>query len=545
MSKKSLPTEGISALERAAKSEGTWLMLLIVGASVLLLALSGSLSIWLVIFGAVLGLVTVGLNYLRYNNKFFADTSAHRLILILGYHLVYLFFIMVVAGIGYPYIFLGLLLIFLSHLWYGKRGATISLLSQIIMVSVAYVINQPSPDFTTFAYFFAVIATLVALSLFLSNIISAANVKIEELSVTSTEVKVEHLRINSLINSMGDGVIVADATGKIVNYNGAVLDLIDTNESIGGQPLSKYLKLTDKEGQKVDLVADTKKHRRTINRDDLILSLSKDDKIYLYVNISPIRVGYGSGSEQGYTLILRDITSQKSLEEERDEFISVVSHELRTPIAITEGKISNAMLTSKNTKADKKISKSLEEAHNQILFLAAMINDLSTLARADRGALDMEISLIEPAELMREIQSNYKIEAQQKKLKLTIKTAKDLPSIDNSKLYIQEILQNFVTNSLKYTQKGMVSISAQKGVQSGTVVFSVKDSGIGISTSDRKKLFDKFFRSEDYRTRESSGTGLGLHITQKLAIKVGGKIEVKSKLNSGSTFTLTVGSVKK
>ena len=413
------------------------------------------------------------------------------------------------------------------------------------MISFEYVVNTTNSDFKSFAYYFAVLSVLVLLSLFLGNITTTAKTKMDELSTTTVQAKVEHTRINSLINSMGDGVIVTDAVGKIVNYNGAALDLVDTNESISGKALSKYLKLTDKEGNKIDLVADAIKHQRTIIRDDLILPLSKDDKANLYVNSSPIRVGYGPGSEKGYTMILRDITSQKSLEEERDEFISVVSHELRTPIAITEGKISNAMLSNEKSNNDEKISKSLSEAHDQTLFLAAMINDLSTLARAERDALDMEISLVEPASLMEEIQANYKIEAKHKGLKLTVKIAKGLPQINNSKLYVQEILQNFVTNSLKYTQKGSVTISAKKGAEDGTVAFSVADTGIGVSTSDQKRLFEKFFRSEDYRTRENAGTGLGLHITQKLAAKVGGKIEVSSKLNEGSTFTLTVGSIKK
>src|SRR5665811_2036986 len=88
------------------------------------------------------------------------------------------------------------------------------------------------------------------------------------------------------------------------------------------------------------------------------------------------------------------------------------------------------------------------------------------------------------------------------------------------------------------------TISAEKGTRAGEVRFNVKDTGIGISTSDKKHLFEKFFRSEDYRTRESSGTGLGLHITKKLAEKIGGEVDVQSKLNSGSSFTLTVGSIK-
>jgi len=545
MKKKSEQEEIISALELAGEKEGSFLMPAFVALPLLLLVISGEVSWPALIFSLLLGVIGGVLDYLRYSHRLRSDKGKLKYMPIIVYHVMLFLFLLFVVGLGYPFVFLGQMLVFLSHLLYGRRAAIISMLAQVIMLSAIFIIDVPNADFASFAYFISVVAVLSLLSLFMIDIVTVANEKISELSIKTTDVEVEHTRINSLINSMGDGVVVTDASGKIDNYNGAALDLVDTNDSIGGKPLSKYLKLTDKDGESVDLIADAKKHRRTINRDDLVLSLSKDDKINLYVNISPIRVGYGEGSEKGYTLILRDITSQKSLEEERDEFISVVSHELRTPIAITEGKISNAMLTNDKTIKNQKIGKSLSEAHEQTLFLASMINDLSTLARAERGALDMEIGLIEPRVLMKEIETNYKIEAEQKGLKLEVKVAKDIPSIDNSTLYVQEILQNFVTNSLKYTQEGAITISAKKGEKDGTVAFSVKDTGIGVSTSDQKKLFDKFFRSEDYRTRESSGTGLGLHITQKLATKVSGTIDVKSKLNSGSTFTLTVGSIKK
>ncbi len=545
ISKKTEELAATSTLGKAERTLGTWQMLAFISASIILLAISGQISFEALVFSTILGVLSSVTSYLHYNNVISVNKGNLRYLPIISHHAIFILFIFFVVGIELPFIYLGASLVFLSHLWYGRRGAVISLLAQVTFISIYYVTNTSDPDLQTFATYFSVLTIFVYISIFLSEIIDLANAKITKLSAINTDKQIEHKRINSLINSMGDGVIVTDASGKIVNYNGAALDLVDTNETIGGKQLEKYLTLTDKDGNGVDLIADVKKHRRTINRDDLILALSKDDKTNLYVNISPILIGYGPGSEKGFTLILRDITNQKSLEEERDEFISVVSHELRTPIAITEGKISNAMLTNNNSKKDKKVGKSLSDAHEQTLFLASMINDLSTLARAERGALDMEISLIEPKKLMEEIKANYNVEAKQKGLKLEVKTAKDTPSIDNSRLYVQEILQNFVTNSLKYTQKGTITISAKKGAQAGSVAFSVKDTGIGVSTSDQKKLFEKFFRSEDYRTRESSGTGLGLHITQKLATKVNGKITVKSKLNSGSTFTLTVVSIKK
>lgn len=542
---KNISGNDVPVLEDAAKGDGTWLLPTLVAISLVPLILSGTLSPLIILYSFFLAASAVTFDYIRYAAKLPIEPKSAKVISFVGYHFILLLFFVLIAGIGYPYVFLGLVLIFLSNLWYGRRGVIISLTTQVIILSFVYLLQVEDPSFETFAYFFSTVTVLVFLSLFLNDVLKVAGSKIVQLGTTETEVKIEHTKINSLINSMGDGVIVTNPEGKIINYNGASLELIDTNTSIKGKKLSEFLRLTDKEGGKVDLIADARKHNRTINRDDLVLNLSKNDKINLYVNISPIRIGYGEGSEQGYTLILRDITNQKSLEEERDEFISVVSHELRTPVAITEGKISNAMLMNERDEKDRSaITKSLNDAHDQTKFLAAMINDLSTLARAERGALDMEITLIQPANLLNDIRSNYKVPADQKGLELIIKTTEELVAIDNSSLYIQEILQNFVTNSLKYTKTGSITISARNGKKPGTIAFSVKDTGIGISTSDKKHLFDKFFRSEDYRTRESTGTGLGLHIAKKLADKIGGQIDVRTKLNQGSTFTLTVGSLK-
>src|SRR6185295_6185512 len=103
----------------------------------------------------------------------------------------------------------------------------------------------------------------------------------------------------------------------------------------------------------------------------------------------------------------RDITHEKSLEEERDEFISVVSHELRTPIAIAEGNISNAQFMTNKTGDIKLVKEALKQAHDQILFLADLINDLSTLSRAERGKLNVDVEKIDIPALMKDLSANY------------------------------------------------------------------------------------------------------------------------------------------
>ncbi|MEP7205060.1 MAG: ATP-binding protein, partial [Candidatus Saccharibacteria bacterium] len=132
----------------------------------------------------------------------------------------------------------------------------------------------------------------------------------------------------------------------------------------------------------------------------------------------------------------------------------------------------------------------------------------------------------------------YDKEATDKGLHLNLDIDGSLGHVYTSRLYLEEILQNFITNSLKYTRTGSVTIIVKRKLD--LVEFAVKDTGIGVSKSDQSKIFQKFYRSEDYRTRETSGTGLGLYVTAKLAHKIGVKIEFVSRLNHGSKFSFNL-----
>ena len=109
-----------------------------------------------------------------------------------------------------------------------------------------------------------------------------------------------------------------------------------------------------------------------------------------------------------------------------------------------------------------------------------------------------------------------------------------LGSVFTSRLYLEELMQNLVSNAIKYTQSGSVTIKITR--KNDLIKFAVQDTGIGISRSEREKIFDKFYRSEDYRTRESSGTGLGLYLSAQLADKMGTWLKLTSRMNHGSTF---------
>ncbi len=349
-------------------------------------------------------------------------------------------------------------------------------------------------------------------------------------------------RLTSLINSMADSVIAVDKHINVVLFNGATLNILDRNNISEGESLGELFKPLDKNNQPVDIVKMVEATKLPTTNRDLKIAYSDGSMSNLYLSIAPVHLGYGKKAQEGFVLLMRDITSEKSLEEERDEFISVVSHELRTPITIAEGNISNAQLIVQTSNNTKQVIQALKEAHNQVLYLSDMINDLATLSRAERGKLTLEIQPINIHDLITELVHNYQSEADNKNLKLVTDLDPNLGLLNSSKLYIREIMQNFITNALKYTQRGHITIAAKQ--QPSGVEISVSDTGIGISKSDQERIFDKFFRSGDYRTRQTNGTGLGLYVTMKLARLTNSSISFKSELNKGSTFTIYAPNLK-
>lgn len=351
-------------------------------------------------------------------------------------------------------------------------------------------------------------------------------------------ITLERERLTSLINSMADGVIATDENGNVVVYNGAALDIIDINSSMTGKSIADVLKLVDQNYIPVDakqlIIKTTSPHTSR----DYRLPYPDGSLINIYLSVAPVRLGFGQIGARGYVLLLRDITREKSLEEERDEFISVVSHELRTPIAIAEGNISNARFIIEKGGDMRHIKDALSQAEAQINFLGGIINDLATLSRAERGILEITADDINVHDLILELAESYQPDAKKKNLTIATTLDPSLALLKSSKLYVREILQNFITNAIKYTEKGGITLSAHQ--RNDAILFEISDTGIGITKSDQAKIFDKFFRSEDYRTRSNGGTGLGLYVTMKLARLIHAEVKVASELDKGSTFSILI-----
>lgn len=444
-----------------------------------------------------------------------------------------------IVGFLTPLVFLAWLYLIIATTIYVRHLVAYGLYGIFVLSVVIWVIKEY--QHITHADIATIIAGTVFVGItsqFVSSIWDLFNRSISQLNITQANEKLVSERLGSLINSMVDGVVATDETGRIVLYNGAALNILDLNIDLHGKTFSAAGKFIDPNNQEVNIdrfISETKS--QVVNR-DFRLKYSDGSLVNLYISVAPVHLGFGRTGTEGFVVLFRDITREKSLEEERDEFISVVSHELRTPIAIAEGEVGNAEFMAKGKNGNKDMAGALKQAHDQILFLSNMINDLSTLSRAERGTLNVDVEDVNCLELVKELEADYRPDIEAKGLQFKVSLSPEVSILKSSKLYVREILQNFLTNAIKYTEKGSVTLEVstyEKGIS-----FRVIDTGIGIGRGDQEKVFDKFFRSEDYRTRATNGTGLGLYVTMKLARLIKADINLQSEINKGSAFTIKI-----
>ncbi len=458
-------------------------------------------------------------------------------ILLIAYHMLAGSYLVFISGFNTPFIIFWLVLSVFSYMHAKLIGIALSfliLLSFILMDIVIWHdtnIYLVAVDLSAFIF-------VAACSLLTTKIIQTQEISKTLLVKSKAKETLQRDRIQTIVNNLADAILSTDPNGVVKIYNAATLNLLDTNTSLNGAHIDDIMPLFDQEGNQVSLYKELRKSRIAIKRDDLEFRYDENERIRLELTLSPIRSSFTKNKKEnhdGYIVIMRDITKAKSLEEERDEFISVTSHELRTPITIAEGTLSNMqMMVGHPNVTEGMLKDAVNTAHDQIVFLANMVNDLSTLSRAERGVAD-KAEEIDVRELAHKIFDKYNIEATSKGLHLNLDLSNELGKVQASRLYLEELLQNFMTNAIKYTREGNVDIKFSEN--NGVITFAVKDSGIGISKSDLQKIFQKFYRSEDYRTRETGGTGLGLYIAMKLSHKLGTRINVDSRLNHGSTFS--------
>lgn len=443
-----------------------------------------------------------------------------------------------------PYVLVAIITAVISNVYYGKKGVyvTAAVFGAATVTKFFFLSSIRTLNIENTLDIFAAFFVFAAVSSFIVHIQAVYDWDRLRLQDIIKEARIGQQRLRTLINNITESVLVFDEGGEVRLYNSAALNIFNSNTSLELKKLEDFAQLEDTKGNPVafeDLIP--RNTSATTVRDDIVVRYNDNDQAVVSISMSPLHASYGDSSGyNGYILTVRDITKQKSLEDERNEFVSVISHELRTPLTVAEAGVSNAMIMNKNTVKDEKLDTTLNSAHKQIVQLSGIMNDLSTFAETENDSLELIKSTFSPAVTVAELAEKFSDDAKAKKLRIKTSVSDGLPKeVLSNKNYVYEILSNLLSNAIKYSEEGTVTLSAISK-DDGKIEFTVADEGLGISQTDQQHVFDKFYRSEDFRTRASGGTGLGLYISKKLASILQSSLEFESELGSGSTFKLIV-----
>jgi two-component system phosphate regulon sensor histidine kinase PhoR len=234
---------------------------------------------------------------------------------------------------------------------------------------------------------------------------------------------------------------------------------------------------------------------------------------------------------------VRDITQQKMAEEMRNQFVFTATHELRTPLANIRAYAETLAVSDNIDIADQKNFYNI--INNEATRLSRFVDELLNVSQMEAGSVTLTCGETDVERLLKEVIDNLKPQIQQKELQFETQFAAKLPKLRVDKDKVVAALVNLLGNAVKYTaNQGTVRFLVE--VDEAQICFHVEDTGIGISPEELPRLSEKFFRSSDSRVQNIVGSGLGLAFSQEVARLHRGRITVKSELNKGSRFTLSL-----
>ncbi|MDD3035382.1 MAG: HAMP domain-containing sensor histidine kinase [Candidatus Saccharimonadaceae bacterium] len=236
----------------------------------------------------------------------------------------------------------------------------------------------------------------------------------------------------------------------------------------------------------------------------------------------------------GYAQLL---AKQKELNQAMSDFLSVATHELKSPTSIIKGYLSN-IIDGDFGEIDPKIKEQIQVAITQTERLNSLVQDLLNVSRVEQGRVQYNITEVDTVKILNTVISNYRPIAEEKNIQIVYEPVESVPFIKADENRVQEIFINLIDNAIKYTAKGSVTVSHK--VDKNNLITNVRDTGFGMSSSARQRLFQRFYRVKTDQTQNISGTGLGLWIIKQYIEAMGGNIEVESMEDVGSNFIVTL-----
>lgn len=245
--------------------------------------------------------------------------------------------------------------------------------------------------------------------------------------------------------------------------------------------------------------------------------------------------------QQSAEAIARQNLQLKQASSIKSEFLANMSHELRTPLNAVIG-FTGTLLMKLPGPLNADQDRQLKIVQSSARHLLSLINDLLDVAKIEAGKVEMNPEPVNCREVLNEVVESLRPLADQKQLGIRVETPGNEIIIQTDRRALSQILINLVNNSIKFTEKGEVTVGLVERQEDGNAITEIKvtDTGAGIKPEDQNKLFQAFTQLDSASTRRYDGTGLGLYLTQKLTAMIGGQLSLQSDVGKGSTFTLTL-----
>jgi len=353
----------------------------------------------------------------------------------------------------------------------------------------------------------------------------------------------EKAKDEAILESIGNGLVVTDIYGRITLINKVFEELLGWKETEARGKL-----LTDLIGDMLDEketfipVQDRPINKVLKERKKLADPISgfykRQDGTLFPVQImeSPI---FSRDTFIGVVEIFTDVTKEKAIDKAKTEFVSLASHQLRTPLSAINW-YTEMLLEGDMGKLTQKQKEYLSEVSLGNKRMVELVNALLNTSRLELGTLTIDPKLTDIKEVIRSVINEHKVDIITKKIKLSVLFEKNIPLIFADHKLLNMIVENILSNALKYTDAGgevEVSLSLS---DSENLLLKISDTGYGIPKNQQSSIFTKLFRADNVREKDTTGTGLGLYIVKAILDKAKGKIWFTSKENKGSTFFVTM-----
>lgn len=362
-------------------------------------------------------------------------------------------------------------------------------------------------------------------------------------------------KLNSMVESMADGVFMVDTRNRLLVINPMAKSMLGINK-----PQATIFDVLDALASKFDLRT---KIEQSISQDKLTTEeqLKLHDKV-LRILISPVK--NAENEALGAVVLFHDITKEKAIEKMREDFTSMMVHELRSPLTGIKS-IANLLREDKIKNEQKKYQEFIELIVSNSASMLDLVNDLLDVAKLEAGKFQVIKREIDLKNLLETRIQSFNALASEKGLGLESKVIDQLPVVLADENKIGQVMNNLLSNAIKFTLNGKIVVSSLvlkkgedlmrkvsnsgmiwSGIKDGIkfdsdqVIIGVSDTGVGIKESEATKLFNKFTQLEESAASDKKGTGLGLVISKGITEAHGGKIGLFSKEGQGSTFYFTL-----